>query len=102
MIDLANERLLTLNEARRTLPFLRGRRGNAVSLCTIHRWRTRGVRGVVLESAKIGGTICTSTEAVIRFVERLSGRPSSTASPVTPQRRADIERANQRLDQAGI
>jgi hypothetical protein len=100
MFDIHQEQSLTLNEAR-TLPFLKGRRGNRISLCTMHRWRTRGVGGVVLETARVGGTIVTTTEAVLRFIDRLSQRNDTSTRP-SPNRRQQLVRAEKRLDQAGI
>ena len=101
MIDLEHESLLTLNEARR-LPWLKSRRGNAVSLCTLNRWRSRGVGGVVLETAKIGGTVVTSTEAVLRFVERLSPSAVSHRTLTPSQRASAVSAGEKRLDQAGV
>ena len=103
MLDLQNEQPITLNEARR-LPFLKGRGGNRISLCTMNRWRTRGVGQVVLETVKCGGTVVTTTEAVLRFVERLSNRSGAAATNTRPtiQRRRDIAKAQKRLDDVGI
>jgi len=100
MFDLENETALTLNQARR-LPYLKGRTGNHISLCTMHRWRTRGVGGVVLETAKIGGTVVTTSEAVLRFVERLSQNKNASIRPAS-NRRQQIARAEKRLDEAGV
>jgi hypothetical protein len=101
MLDLENEKALTLNEARR-LPFVKGRAGNRVSLCTMNRWRTRGVGGVVLETAKVGGTVVTTIEAVLRFVERLSTHEHTTRDPTPAARRQSVTRADKRLDDVGI
>ncbi len=101
MIDLENETPLTLNQARR-LPYLQGRNGNHISLCTLHRWRRRGVGGVVLETAKVGGTVLTTTEAVLRFVQRLNSGGGSASEITSPGRRSDITRADDRLDRAGV
>ena len=101
MLDLQNEQALTLNEARR-LSYVKGRSGNNVSLCTIHRWSTRGVRGVLLETAKCGGTVITTAEAVLRFVAHLSGRPDAVSTRPTTQRHCSIAKANKSLDDEGI
>jgi hypothetical protein len=37
---------------------------------TVFRWMTRGCRGIVLESYRIGGQRITSTQALHRFFER--------------------------------
>ena len=103
MVDLQHEQALTLNEARR-LPFLKGRSGNHISLCTLNRWRVRGVGGVVLETAKCGGTVVTTIEAVLRFIERLSNLSDAVTTNTRPtiQRRRDIAKAQKRLDDVGI
>lgn len=48
-----------------------GRRPN---ISTLHRWATRGVRGVVLETVAVGHVRYTSIEAVQRF---LSAKPAA-------------------------
>ena len=101
MIDLQSEAPLTLNQAR-GLPYLKGRNGNNISLCTMNRWRTRGVGGIILESAKVGGTIVTTAEAVLRFVERLSDPDRALPTQPKFQRQAAINSANTKLDKAGI
>jgi len=100
MIDAQTETLRTMNAARR-LPWMKGRTGNDVSLCTLTRWSSRGIRGVVLETIKIGGTTYTTDEATLRFIERLNTEGQSAARPTT-RRRRDIAAADARLDAAGI
>lgn len=58
----------------------RRRRGRKVHISCVYRWTTSGCRGVILESIQIGGTRCTSREAMQRFFERLSG--SDPTGPV--------------------
>lgn len=41
-------------------------------VATVYRWSTTGVRGVVLETLQVGGTRCTTREALQRFCERLT------------------------------
>ena len=100
MIDLQNENILRLNEAR-NLPWLRGRNGGRISLDSLRRWSLRGIQGVVLETARIGATTVTSTEAVLRFCERLSGNDGSSVAP-TKQRQREILQAEKQLDKGGI
>lgn len=69
MLDLQRERPLTLAEAARTLP---GRRGRPVSQAAVYRWCVRGVRGVKLESVRVGGQLFTTAEALARFLEALN------------------------------
>lgn len=70
MFDHRIEPPIKLAEAAGTLP---GRRpGKHIHPSAIHRWTTSGLRGVKLESLKIGGVTHTSRAALQRFFERLS------------------------------
>jgi hypothetical protein len=74
-IDPATETLRSFADAARLLPALR--KGRPVHPATLWRWATRGVRtrgGVTvrLEILKLGGTCCTSDEALTRFFRTLS------------------------------
>jgi hypothetical protein len=78
-IDPATETLRSFVEAARRLPTLR--KGKPVNPATIWRWATRGVRTrggitVRLEILKLGGTCCTSDEALARFFQTLSADPA--------------------------
>ena len=70
MVDSTSECLLTLAQAAEDLP--RRRRGGKTNISTLYRWSQSGCRGVRLETIQIGGTRCTSREALQRFFERLS------------------------------
>jgi hypothetical protein len=98
LIDVQNENTLPLGEAR-DLPWLKGRRGNRISKDALRRWSLRGLRGVVLETVRIGGTTFTSTEAVLRFLVRLNEGHAVASDRV---RGNDIARADKELDKAGI
>jgi len=63
MIDTTRETLLSLAEAGTIL---------RKHVATVYRWSTAGVRGVILETLQVGGTRCTSREAVQRFCEALT------------------------------
>ena len=98
MIDIQNEEILSLAQAGRWLPQIRGARatGKGVHPTTIWRWTHYGVAGpdgekVLLESLKIGGTRCTSIEALQRFIDRLQGEP--VTPPVSRLPRAQARRA---------
>jgi hypothetical protein len=85
-IDPLTEKLRSFAEAAGRLPALRG--GKPVNPSTVWRWTTRGVRardGIVvrLESIKIGGTGCTSDEALLRFFRALSADDRQPASPAS-------------------
>jgi hypothetical protein len=65
-----DETIVSLADAAQELP--RRRRGRKTHVSTLFRWTTSGCRGVRLESIQVGGTRCTSREALQRFFERLS------------------------------
>ena len=56
-----SEKLVPIRDIRETLP---GR----PSYDTITRWFTKGKRGVRLDCARVGRSLCTSLEAMRRFV----------------------------------
>jgi len=76
-IDVSTETLLFLAEASRRLP--RTFNGKGVHTSAIWRWMTRGLKNdegevIRLEFIEIGGRICTSEQALRRFLSRLKGR----------------------------
>ena len=71
MIDPLLEEILPLAEAARRLPRLRA--GRPTHPSTLWRWASRGIRGVRLETVRVGGTCCTiygGTKALFRRAER--------------------------------
>lgn len=84
MIQLKNESVLSLREACRKLPHRRA--GRPTHPATLYRWATEGLRGIRLESIQIGGTLCTSLEALQRFFERLSHRKNSPCGKVSDEK----------------
>ena len=93
MIDLAAENLIALRDVPQCLPPRPN--GKRLHISAVYRWTLRGVKGVVLESIRIGGTTYTSREALQRFSERLTGPAPAEFSPGT------VNRVRQRqLDQA--
>lgn len=96
---------LTLTEAARLIP---GRRpGKRVSLGTLWRWCTQGLRqGIRLKSVLVGGQRCTTRRWVEEFIEAMTqeSRPAATDAPVvvrTPtQRQTASERAAAELKAA--
>lgn len=99
MIDAKHEKLIPTNAARR-LPWIKGRCGNDLSLASMTRWCTRGVRGVVLETIRIGGTIYTSEEATLRFIDKLN--PSAVPNTSKACKSREIADADRRLDKADV
>jgi hypothetical protein len=104
MIDIASEKLLTLNEAARLLP--RRRAGRRVHVSCLYRWTVTGCRGAVLESLQVGCTRCTSLEALARFFAVLSSDRSSVPAPnnrcCTRTRRHEHEQAERELASEGV
>jgi len=70
MIDFREERIFPLGQAPREAPPRRP--GKPLHKSTFHRWATIGCKGVRLETLQVGGTRCTSAEALQRFFDRLS------------------------------
>ncbi|MDY0169429.1 MAG: DUF1580 domain-containing protein [Thermoguttaceae bacterium] len=108
MIDIETEQVKTLTEAANLIP--RRRQGKRCHRATIFRWTRDGLKGVKLESIPIGGTRCTSVEAIKRFFARLAeldsgdsaaAVPAATKSPKpTAARKKSVEAARRRLARA--
>ncbi len=110
-IDPEREELLTLTEATKALPKMRGTRP---AISTLWRWCRKGRRGVHLEYVRVGRNICTTREALWRFFvaaaeadEPLVGEPPADSPRPrrrrrTPhQRRRAADEAERRLIAAG-
>lgn len=104
MIDITKESLISLADAARLLPARRA--GKKVHVSCVYRWTATGCKGVTLDSVQIGGTRCTSREALGRFVVALTERsgvaPRATPAPTPKARRRAMRRAEAVLDRAGI
>jgi hypothetical protein len=102
MIDATTEYLVSLADAAKLLPARRG--GKRPHVSCIYRWTVSGCKGIQLESLQVGGTRCTSREALARFFERLTagntGVPASIRTPAARERA--IRKAEQELLDAGI
>lgn len=79
-MSLLDESPITLGRARK-LPELT-RNGKPPSFTTLLRWVRNGVKGVKLESIRLGGSICTSRPAAIRFVEALTNRDQKASEDI--------------------
>lgn len=109
MIDSRSESILTLSQACDELP--RRRRGQKTHVSTLYRWATVGCRGIRLETLQVGGTACTSREALQRFFERLTlaragveGQtppPASISARTASRRLRDAELAGRKLESLG-
>ena len=82
-IDPFSEELLTLSEAARFCP--RRRQGKKPHLSTLHRWATRGSRGVVLDTLQTPGGLCTSKEALRRFFGQLTSAKNLASRNCQPR-----------------
>ena len=83
MIDLQQETVVPLTEAPE---YLLRHAGHKRSGATLYRWADRGLRGIRLETLQVGGTLCTSLEALQRFCQRLSAlRSTPTAANSTAE-----------------
>ena len=79
MIDISTENVLTIPDACLRLP--KRRNGRRPHPATLYSWARGGLRGVQLETIQVGGTLCTSVEALQRFFERLSEDPREEEQP---------------------
>ncbi len=100
MIDLAAETLIPLRDVPRHLPTRSN--GKRIHISACYRWMSRGVKGVVLESLRIGGSTYTSREALQRFAERLGAASNiaSTGHSSLTKRQRQIDDGAQRIRQA--
>lgn len=106
-IDVFQETVLTLAEAAKRLP--KTRPGRKLHVSTLYRWIMGGCKSrdgmiVRLETVKIGGTTCTSIEALQRFFDRLSGDVTVVTPPTLTrrQRLRQIKAAEKELERHGI
>lgn len=98
MIDIQNEKLLSIFEVTRLVPPTRP--GRPTHPSTVIRWIHRGVRGRRLEAVRIGGNWFTTVEALARFAEPA---PScDDAKPVSAPSSSRARRANTELDNLGL
>jgi len=100
MIDPNEETLLSLTQAAKTLPARRG--GKRAHVSCLYRWTTAGCKGVVLESIQVGGTRCTSREALGRFFQRLTYANDPPAAPTPNRRQRAAAAADRELQREGV
>jgi hypothetical protein len=110
MLDITLETPISLTAVTKILPPIDGRRP---SVSTVWRWCRRGIRGISLEYVRVGSRVCTSQEALNRFVNKLAAADSMPARVPTPrppaprkrtasQRERAIAEAQRALERAGI
>jgi len=99
-INSLAETVVSLADAARSCPARRG--GKRPHVSCIYRWTTTGCKGVILESLQVGGTRCTSREALARFFEALTyGADRPTLRSPLKRHRA-VERAVEALEAEGV
>lgn len=98
MISLDTEQTLTMAEAAKHLPRRSG--GKHPHPSTLFRWAKQGVRGVKLETIRVGVSLCTSKEAIQRFCNALSDGPLAPAQPLPVP--ASAQREMEALSKMGI
>lgn len=81
MSALLGEELVPLSQATKWVPARRGAARTHPS--TLFRWATEGLHGVRLEVLQVGGSRCTSREALHRFFKRLTEMTAPTGAEGT-------------------
>lgn len=107
-IDMFHETVISLTQATKLLPE-RSRSGKKPHVSTLYRWSLAGLRNqsgarIRLETIKVGGTTCTSQEALQRFFERLSSQVPIVEVPrlTSRQRLRQIQLVEKELEEAGL
>jgi len=103
-IEFASDNPISLSEAAALPQIPRRRGGKPIHVSCLYRWATRGCRGVKLEVLQIGGTTCTSLDALQRFFEALTAVRNGEPAPVrsSAARVRAIKKAEATLAEAGI
>ena len=81
MIDIEKEQIFPLSHARKVVPV----GGKELHVSTIWRWCSRGLRGVKLEHVRVDRRVCTSTQAISRFVNALAAVETLTPAECRKQ-----------------
>jgi hypothetical protein len=101
-IDTGHEKLVPLRDVE-TLAWLpRRTRGGKLSLSTVYRWAKLGLRGVVLETLSVGGTLCTTETALMRFFERATAAKSPQRRTLSKEQERAQARARTLLESMGV
>ena len=79
-IDINYEELLRLADVPKLKFMPPSKNGKRIHLATVYRWAMGGTGGVKLETLKVDGSLCTSTEALQRFFNALSSNKNYTGS----------------------
>jgi hypothetical protein len=79
----------------------RRRRGRKLHASCVYRWAQRGVRGIKLEVVRVGGTLCTTTQALEQFFQATAGVVATTA-PKQVAKQQHLDRVRRELDAARL
>jgi hypothetical protein len=88
MIEIDKNRMILLSKAAVLLPI---RNEKKVHPSTLHRWRSRGVRGIRLACNRIGNCWFTTQKALEEFSAKLSATPESKPKPKVDPKLIDQE-----------
>jgi hypothetical protein len=94
--DIAKEKLIRLADVPKLKWLPRRRAGSRLSIATVYRWEQRPNNP--LEAVRVGGTLCTTEAALMRFFER-QANPTTAPHIDHSAAHADAERE---LEMAGI
>lgn len=106
-IDITCETIVSLSAASKLKQLPLRRAGKRIHTATLFRWCIAGCRGVKLEWIQVGGSRCTSIEALQRFFDRLTAQSTPGTPPaieparLPKYRRQQIEEARRELARAG-
>ncbi len=95
--QLSRETPLVFSEVPKRLP---KRHGKKVHYSTVYRWATKGVRGRVLETVRVGGVRYTSIEALERFLTAQT--PTDIEAPKSAELDDELTAIQRHLDEAGL
>ena len=109
-IDILTEITYSLAEITKLDILPHRRQGKRPNVSTLYRWAKQGIKGIRLETIRVGGTLCTSTQAVQRFIEASTetdeacckAMPNPEPKSLPAYRRAAIEAAEKKLAAMGI
>ena len=79
---LSSEKIVSFTEASKLLPVINGRR---IHPSALWRWARKGVKGVRLETRRLGGRFVTSMEAIERFSKALAEVDAAAGSRIGDQ-----------------